>query len=101
MAHGRNKYQSRENRARVRQLLRLEWDPIGIGDVGPYDEYDAYADKAYSMLMDEGATGAAIAAYLFSIATEHMGLTASLRLGERSEHAARLLVSMRSEFETH
>ena len=29
---GRNKYQSRENRARVRELLMREWDPIGVAD---------------------------------------------------------------------
>jgi hypothetical protein len=41
MSHGRNKYQSRENRARVREVLMRDWDPIGIRALeGPEDEYD-------------------------------------------------------------
>ena len=102
MAHGRNKYQSRENRARVREILLRDWDPIGIYDMlEAADEYDAYANKAYVMLMDEGATASEIAGYLFAIATEHMGLTHSQQLAERSDHVAKLLVSLRPEFQTH
>ena len=101
VAHGRNKYQSRENRARVRQLFWREWDPIGVNGSGPDDEYDAYADKAYVMLTVEGAIESAIAAYLFKIATEHMGLSNHGWQAERSMHVAKLLVGMRSEFETH
>lgn len=86
---------------RVRQLVLREWDPIGIRGVGPDNEYDAYADRAYVMLMDERAASAAIAAYLINVATEHMGLSDRSRLVERSEHVAGLLVSMRSQFETH
>jgi hypothetical protein len=100
MTHGRNKYQSRENRVRVRHLLLREWDPIGSSGVGPDDEYDAYADKAYAMLMNE-ATGAAIAAYLYNVATEHMGLSDCPRLAQRSDHVAQILVGMRTEFESH
>jgi hypothetical protein len=101
MAHGRNKYQSRENRRRVRQLFLRNWDPIGIRGAGPDDEYDTYADKAYVMLMDERATGEAIAAYLFTVATEHMGLSDRPSLAERSEQVAQILIDMRAEFETH
>ena len=62
MAHGRNKYQSRENRARVREILMRDWDPIGVAGFGEAaDEYDTYADKAYVMLMDEHASADAIA----------------------------------------
>ncbi len=75
MAEGRNKYQSRENRARVRRILLHDWDPIGIHDVPEAsDEYDRYADKAYVMLMDEKATADVIAACLYYVAAEHMGL---------------------------
>jgi hypothetical protein len=102
MAHGRNKYQSRENRARVREILLRDWDPIGIyGIPEATDEYDEYADKAYVMLMDEGATAREIAGYLFTVATEHMGLTDRGRLAERSDQVAKLLVSIRPEFSTH
>ncbi len=51
MSHGRNKYQSRENRAEVREVLMREWDPIGVRDCADaQDEYDAYVGKVYVML---------------------------------------------------
>ena len=77
MANGRNKYQSRENRHKVRQVLMEAWDPIGVRDVPEaQDEYDVYVAKVYVMLMDERASQQAIAAYLNYIATDHMGLSA-------------------------
>jgi hypothetical protein len=102
MADGRNKYQSRENRARVRELLLRDWDPIGVSSIPEAsDEYDAYADTAYVMLMDERATASDIAAYLFAVATEHMGLTDRGQLAARSDRVAKLLVSLRPEFGNH
>jgi hypothetical protein len=54
MAHGRNKYQSRESRARVREILMREWDPIGVSGVPEAaDEYDRYVGTVYVMLMDQ------------------------------------------------
>jgi len=35
VAHGGNKYQSRENRARVRELLMRVWNPMGAAQVLP------------------------------------------------------------------
>ena len=102
MANGRNKYQSRENRAIVRRLLLREWDPIGIQDIPEAaDEYDSYADRAYVMLMEEGATAPMIAAYLEAIAAEHMGLGHSPRTAELSRQVAEKLLTLRPEFQTH
>jgi hypothetical protein len=102
MAHGRNKYQSRENRARVRRILLQDWDPIGIRDAPEAsDEYDRYADRAYVMLMDERATVEVIAAYLYEIAAEHMGFGRHPRIAEHSRSVAETLVRLRPEFETH
>jgi hypothetical protein len=102
MAHGRNKYQSRENRARVREILMRDWDPIGVAGIPEAaDEYDAYADTAYVMLMDQRATAEALSAYLFEIATNHMGLSNIADLADRGDRVARTLVAMRPEFETH
>ena len=102
MAHGRNKHQSRESRDRVRELLMRDWDPIGVAGIPEAaDEYDAYADKAYVMLMDQRATAQAISAYLFEIATKHMGLSNIADLANRSDRVARTLVTIRPEFETH
>ena len=102
MAHGRNKYQSRENRARVREILMRDWDPIGVAGIAEAaNEYDAYADKAYVMLMDQRASAEAIAAYLFDIATNDMELSNTADLADRSDRVARTLVTMRPELETH
>jgi hypothetical protein len=102
MAHGRNKYQSRENRARVREILMRDWDPIGVAAMPEAaDEYARYADRAYVMLMDEHATAEAIAAYLFEIATIRMGLSDIANLTDRSDRVARTLVTLRPEFEAH
>jgi hypothetical protein len=102
MAHGRNKYQSRENRKRVRDILMREWDPIGVAGVPEAsDEYDSYVGEVYIMLTDRRATSEEIAAYLFDIATAHMGLSEQASIAERSERTAAILVAMRPEFETH
>ena len=102
MAHGRNKYQSRENRDRVREILMRNWDPVGVAGIpDAADEYDDYVRRAYVMLTDQRATAEEIAAYLFDIATNHMGLSSSAELAERSNQAARILINLRPDFETH
>jgi len=102
MARGRNKYQSRENRARVRKLLLHEWDPIGVADVPEAsDEYDRYADEAYVMLMERNAGTAQIAAYLLAVATDNMGLSRHPELEKRCNGVADRLVFLRPEFLTH
>jgi hypothetical protein len=87
-------------RARVREILMRDWDPIGISGDAPSDEYDTYAAKAHAMLMD-GATVEEIAAYLLHIATENMGLTDHAQQAQRAGRAAEALVSLRRTFEMH
>jgi hypothetical protein len=102
MAHGRNKYQSRENRTKVRAILRQEWDPIGVRDApGAHDEYDSYVGHIYMMLMDERASAGAIAEYLYRLATEHMGLSPRPELAARCSNAAATLINLRPQFELH
>ena len=102
MAHGRDKERSRENRARVREILMREWDPIGVADSpGAYDEYDAYVGKVYVMLMDERASGEAIEAYLYAIATGHIGLSPSDYQKQQARKAADALIAVRPEFDLH
>ena len=102
VAHGRNKYQSRESRARIREILLHQWDPIGVSDVPEAaDEYDAYVGKVYTMLMDDRAEAAEIANYLFNLATKHMLISPSESLVQGSDEVAKLLVGLRPEFETH
>jgi hypothetical protein len=102
MPTGRNKYQSREARARIREIFMREWDPIGVSDAPEAaDEYDSYVAEAYVMLMDRRAAAEDLASYLFQIATQHMGLSATEDLARRSEQTAQTLVDMRPTFETH
>jgi hypothetical protein len=102
MTNGRNKYQSRENRAKVRELLMHEWDPIGVKDVPEaQDEYDFYVGEIYVMLMDGKANATAINERLWDIATNHMGLTPARWLRDRCFTTAERLVGMRPQFETH
>jgi hypothetical protein len=78
------------------------WDPIGVRNVAAaQDEYDAYVGRAYVMLMDEQASAQAIAAYLFDVATNYMGLSPNADLMERSTNAAQLITGLRPSFETH
>src|SRR5207248_11732310 len=102
MPHGRNKYQSRENRARVREVLMQGWDPIGVRDAPEaQDEYDSYVGRVYVMLMDERASAEIIAEYLYRTATEDMGISSGPWLAERSAQAAHALVNLRPAFELH
>lgn len=99
MANERDKQRSRRNRAEVRRVLMAQWDPIGVAGVAAAaDEYDGYASRAYVMLVDENASGAAIADYLLTVATERMGLAATPALRLRCANAAAALLEMRPEF---
>jgi hypothetical protein len=99
MSHGKNKYQSRENRLRVRQVLMEHWDPIGVrGIAEASDEYDSYVGKVYVMLIDDQASEATIRAYLFTTATEYMGLPPSDALAAASATTASILITLGPEF---
>ena len=102
MAHGRNNYQSRENRAKVREILMQEWDPIGVRDVPQaQDEYDTYVRRVYVMLTDERASSEMITDYLYRIATEYMRISAGSWLAEWTAQAARSLVNLRPSCDLH
>ena len=101
MAHGTDKYRSRRNRARVRELFWLEWDPIGVNDCEKAKgEYDTYADKAYVMLMDECRSTTEIADYLYYISSEYMGAGPSEPLRILATKIADKLMSIRPELES-
>jgi hypothetical protein len=102
MAHGRDKYQSRENQQRVRRVLNEHWDPIGV-IVNPDldDEYDSYVGTVCVMLMDHEASEAAISRYLYETATGHIGMPRAKWLLGRCEETAAILVSLRPEFRSH
>jgi hypothetical protein len=100
MPHGKDKYRSRRNRARVREILWREWDPIGVNDSKEaIDEYDAYADRAYILLMDERRSAEEIADYLFDIASNYIGLGPKLSLRILSRKVANKIFGLVAEFE--
>lgn len=101
MANGADKYRSRRNRSRVRDLFWSEWDPIGINDnEQARDEYDRYADRAYVMLMDEQKSTEEIASYLYWVASEHMGLGGSRQsMRGDCESIAEKLMTIKPQFE--
>jgi len=102
MAHGRNKYQTRENLQRVRVVLNKHWDPIGVVENPNLDdEYDSYVDKVYVMLMDDRASKNEIGSYLYKVATGHIGLSPDEGLSEKCASTAAILIDLRPEFETH
>ena len=86
----------------VRRILNQVWDPIGIGDLPDAEgEYDNYVGEIYVMLMDREASEADIAARLYWLGTEYMGISAKEIVAERSAAAARALVACRPSFQTH
>ncbi len=58
----------------VREVLFKEWDPIGVCEHAPKDEYDAYVPAVCSLLM-QGADAVKIAGQLTDWATNAMGLS--------------------------
>ena|SRR5579862_1273833 len=102
MSHGRNKYQSREDRLIIRDILMDKWDPIGVKHLtGAEDEYDAYAGAIYVKLLNERASQDILEKYLLNTATEHMGMPFTEELQLRCKSTANILIGLRSSFETH
>lgn len=54
-------------------LLWEEWDPIGVNDIAPRDEYQSYTPQLFSLAI-KGATIDEIAHELSRIEWEMMGL---------------------------
>ena len=47
----------------IRHILFYDWDPIGINDLAPNDEYDTYIAGVYGLLVS-GASQAEISEHL-------------------------------------
>src|SRR5947207_1255405 len=91
MSNGRNKYQSPENRQRVRTVLNEHWDPIGVVNNPELDdEYDNYVGTVYIMLMDHRMPEDAIYQYLYDTATGYIGVSPYEGLTEKSEKSRHL-----------
>jgi hypothetical protein len=79
----------------IRDALRNEWDPIGVGHVPEArDEYDAYAPAIYNLVVGEKPRDE-IVAYLWWLETEQIGMP-----GDREgvERFADRLLGFREDF---
>ena len=57
----------------VDEILWNDWDPIGVNDIAPRDEYQSYVPEIFSMLI-HNKTEKEIAARLYKIETETSGV---------------------------
>ena len=60
----------------VDEILWNEWDPIGVNDVAPRDEYQSYVPEIFSLLI-QNRTDKEIADRLYKIETETIGVIGS------------------------
>jgi hypothetical protein len=59
---------------RVQQVIRMEWDPIGIGHCPEaMHEYDGYCRDVFDLLREQ-PTVEEVYGYLWSAETGHLGL---------------------------
>ena len=66
----------------IRRILLKEWDPIGVCEIKEaQDEYDSYVGAIYKMLITRKSKNE-IFDYLWSLETEHMGLTGNRQATE-------------------
>ena len=78
----------------IRQILFYDWDPIGINDFGPDDEYDSYVGSIYRLLAS-GADEYKIIERLYQFETNSMGLNGNReKLKNVAEKLMKLDVSL-------
>jgi hypothetical protein len=87
-----NKRDARDWRAKIRDVLNREWDPIGVaGDGGVEDEYDGYMGKIAAMIR-ENASDEEMIAYFKWAEVENMGLRSEEQFAcDRDHHRTRIL----------
>lgn len=61
----------------IDEILWKDWDPIGINDIAPRDEYESYTPEIFDLKIN-GAHKEAIAQKLSYIATSRIGLIADI-----------------------
>ncbi|GAB3165191.1 hypothetical protein [Telluribacter humicola] len=62
---------------KIDDILWFDWDPIGINDLAPRDEYQSYVPEIFG-LIKAGADRQQIAEQLFKLETDNMGLGGSM-----------------------
>jgi len=61
----------------INEILWNDWDPIGIKDIAPHDEYSGYTTTIYR-LKTNGVDKETIANTLNQIETDTIGLTGNM-----------------------
>jgi hypothetical protein len=56
----------------IREILFRVWDPLGVNDLAPDDEYDSYVAGVFQLLI-ANASGTEIAEHLRQIEIRKMG----------------------------
>ena len=83
--------QTRTLHRRIKEILLLEWDPIGIASMqGAQDEYDSYIPRISAMLIARKPVHE-VFEYLLWVETQHMGLASDR---QRTQHVAEMLVTL-------
>ncbi len=77
----------------VDEILWNDWDPIGVNDIAPRDEYQSYVPEIFLMLI-HNKTENEIADRLYKIETETIGV-----MGSR-EHCLKIAMKLTKENET-
>ena len=71
-------------------ILRFYWNPIGIRDNDPLDEYRSYLPQIYD-LKKSGAGFEEISSVLYFFETDSMGLTGNM---ENCKNAAQRIIAV-------
>jgi hypothetical protein len=97
-----DKYQSREIRKAIRELLMADWDPIGLrGLPGSERVYDVFVGSVYLVLVQEEVSAGQIEAHLLDAATGRLGLPRTAGIEEASARAAGKLMQLRPQLQLH
>jgi len=72
----------------IHDVLWKDWDPIGVNDAAPEDEYDSYIGGVYRLLAS-GCTRGALVNHLLRIELDTMAL-GPMAPGSESRHTRRL-----------
>ena len=77
----------------IDRILWEEWDPIGVNDIAPSDEYSSYVPQIYKLL-SENADLETISNQLYEFAIKNMGIYGTR---EHCKYVADLLVRLKNK----
>jgi len=75
----------------IDEILWNDWDPIGINDVAPRDEYQGYTPNIFSLKIN-GANKETIARKLYEIETETIGVMGNI---EHCQQVAEKIINLK------